>query len=185
MEIHDPGYKSHFHDAESSKKCLNEENWERNFREFFKNATKRFSSSLYVTSNDLFDEIYMIQNKINKLSKSGDYFLSSIAEEMKGKFDKYWGIKDNLSKKIYFTLYVVVVLDPRKSWGICVIFETLYRKVVVKSMINHMNTILTCLFDHYYSINSSSISMKSEGETSRMVVDDDPQKFLSLSIQGL
>ena len=49
-------------------------------------------------------------------------------------------------------------------------------------MINHMNTILTCLSDYYYSINSSSISMQSEGETSRMEVvdddDDDPQKFL-------
>ena len=47
-------------------------------------------------------------------------------------------------------------------------------------MINHMNTILTCLSDHYYSIDSSSTSILSEGETSRMEVDDDddPQKFL-------
>jgi len=43
-----------------------------------------------------------------------------------------------------------------------------------------MNTILTCLSDHYYSINSSSMSMLSEGKTSRMEVDDDndPKKFL-------
>ena len=42
---------------------------EKRFWRLFKNNTKRFSGSLHVTSNDLFDEMYMIQSKINKLSK--------------------------------------------------------------------------------------------------------------------
>lgn len=40
-------------------------------------------------------------------------------------------------------------------------------------------TILNRLHDHYRAINSSSMSMQSEGETSRMEVDDDPQKLSS------
>ena len=35
------------------------------------------------------------------------------------------------------------------------------------------------MYDHYRAINSSSMSMQSEGETSRMEVDDDPQKLAS------
>ena len=42
---------------------------EKRFWRLFKNTTKRFLGSLYVTSNDSFDEMYMIQSKINKLSK--------------------------------------------------------------------------------------------------------------------
>ena len=40
-------------------------------------------------------------------------------------------------------------------------------------------TILNRLYDHYRAINSSSMFMQSEGETSRMEVDDDPQKLSS------
>ena len=69
------------------------------------------------------------QKKANQTdTKSGDYFLSSIAEEMKWKFDKYWGTEENLSKKKCFILYVIVVLDLWKNWGIC---QSLATKLIV------------------------------------------------------
>ena len=40
------------------------------FLRFFYNATKKFSSSLYVTSNAFFDEIFVIQESISHLVKS-------------------------------------------------------------------------------------------------------------------
>ena len=44
------------------------------FLKLFYNATKRFSGSLYVTSNAFFDEIYMIKRQIDLFSRSKDYF---------------------------------------------------------------------------------------------------------------
>ena len=94
----------------------NEDDWEtcRKFVKFLKlfyNATKRFSSSLYVTSNAFFDEIYMIKRNIDLFSRSDDHFLYSMEE----KFDKYWGSEEDSSKKGNVLLYVAVVLDPRKK----------------------------------------------------------------------
>ena len=44
------------------------------FLKLFYNATKRFSSSLYVTSNTFFDDIYMIKRQIDLFSRSKDHF---------------------------------------------------------------------------------------------------------------
>ena len=44
------------------------------FLKLFYNATKRFSGSLYVTSNAFFDEIYMIKRRIDLFSRSKDHF---------------------------------------------------------------------------------------------------------------
>ena len=40
------------------------------FLKLFYNATKKFSSSLYVTANTFFDEMFVIQENISNLSKS-------------------------------------------------------------------------------------------------------------------
>ena len=73
---------------------------------------KRFSGSLYVTSNAFFDEIYMIKRKIDLFSRSEDHFLYSMEKITKEKFDKYWGSMEDSSKKGNVLLYVVVVLNP-------------------------------------------------------------------------
>ena len=69
------------------------------FLKLFYNATKRFSGSLYLTSNAFFDEIYMIKRKIDLSSRSEDHFLYSMAKTMKEKFDKYWESGEDSSKK--------------------------------------------------------------------------------------
>ena len=58
---------------------------------FFYNATKKFSGSLYVTTNTFFDEMFVIQENISHLSKSQNHLLKNMAIKMESKFDKYWG----------------------------------------------------------------------------------------------
>ena len=59
------------------------------FFKLFYNATKKFSSSLYVTANTFFDEMFDIQENISHLSKSQNHLLKNMATKMESKFDKY------------------------------------------------------------------------------------------------
>ena len=100
----DPGYLAHFlgkyvneSSWESSREPPNEDDWDncRTFVKFLKilyNAMKRFWGSLYVTSNVFFNEMFFIQTRINKFITNQVYLLASMARNMKGKFDKYWGM---------------------------------------------------------------------------------------------
>ena len=81
------------------------------FLKLFYNATKKFSGSLYVTSNTFFDEMFVIQENIAHLIKSQNHLLKNMATKMEAKFEKYWGKGD----KINHLLYVAMVLDPRKK----------------------------------------------------------------------
>ncbi|GFZ09082.1 ATP citrate lyase subunit B 2 [Actinidia rufa] len=64
------------------------------FLKLFYDATKKFSASLFVTSNTFFDEIISIEMAIAKLIKNYDPLLSQMALNMQKKFDKYWGWND-------------------------------------------------------------------------------------------
>ena len=104
MEYEDLEYILHFRGGDYDRRSPNEDDWEtcRRFVKFLKlfyNATKRFSGSLYVTSNAFFDEIYMIKRKIDLFSRSEDHFLYSMAKTMKEKFDKYWGERGGFIKE--------------------------------------------------------------------------------------
>ena len=81
------------------------------FLRFFYNATKKFSSSLYVTSNNFFNEIFVIQKNIVHLTPPPNRLLKNTATNMQNKFDKYWGEGD----KTNHLLYVGVILDPQKK----------------------------------------------------------------------
>ena len=81
------------------------------FLKLFYNATKKFSDSLYITTNTFFDEMFMIQENIAHLIKSQNHLLKNMATKMEAKFEKYWGKED----KINHLLYVAVVLDLRKK----------------------------------------------------------------------
>ena len=88
MEYKVLNYIIHFRDVDYYRRPPNEDDWEtcRKFVKLFKlfyNATKRFSGSLYMTSNVFFDEIYMIKRKIDLFSRSDDYFLYLMAKTMK------------------------------------------------------------------------------------------------------
>ena len=98
MDFEDDGYSSYFRSKEDSgglgSPCMSDF---QNCREFvtflrlFYNATKKFSGSLYVTSNAFFDEIFVIQESISHLVKSQKTLLKNTAINMQTKFEKYWG----------------------------------------------------------------------------------------------
>jgi len=66
------------------------------FLSLFYNATKKFSSSFYVTSNAFFDEIIVIQENISHLIKSQNTLLRNTTTNMQTKFEKYWEEGDNI-----------------------------------------------------------------------------------------
>ncbi|KAF7112610.1 hypothetical protein RHSIM_RhsimUnG0212000 [Rhododendron simsii] len=58
------------------------------FLKLFYDATKKFSASLFVTSNMFFHELYEVQVKIDDLIANRDPYMSSMAIEMKRKFER-------------------------------------------------------------------------------------------------
>lgn len=130
------------------------------FLKILYNAMKRFWGSLYVTSNVFFNEMFFIQTRINKFITNQVYLLASMARNMKGKFDKYWGNGDEIN----FLLYVVLVLDPRRKLSyLQFCFSTSYDDVVVNEMIA-LKDVWTHLFEHFTSIDSPIVPIQSEGE---------------------
>lgn len=81
------------------------------FLKLFYLVTKKFSRSLFVTSNAFYKEMFVIESKINQLILEEDDTLNTMAKTMKQKFSKYWGD----GSKINLLLYVAVVLDPTKK----------------------------------------------------------------------
>ena len=141
------------------------------FLKLFYNATKRFSGSLYVTSNYFFDDIVVIENKIQQLiNRKEDLFLSSMAKKMKEKFDKYWGGVD----KINLLVYIAVVLDPRKKLKyLKFCLSQFLEETIVNEMINQVNNCLIRLYEFYGSQQSVTVEVPSASETSILEVDDD------------
>ena len=76
MDFENDGYSSYFRTKEDSgglrSPCMSDFQNCRAFVIFlrlFYNATKKFSDFLYVTSNDFYDEIFVIQESISNLVK--------------------------------------------------------------------------------------------------------------------
>ncbi|XP_023876928.1 zinc finger BED domain-containing protein RICESLEEPER 2-like [Quercus suber] len=131
------------------------------FLKLFYNATKIFSSSLYVTANTFFDEMFVIQENISHLSKSQIHLLKNMATKMESKFDKYWG-KEN---KINHLLYVAVVLDPRKKLGFLKFyFLKIYGNEVVDEMIELVRGSLVKLYDYYSFVDSPNVQVPRRSE---------------------
>ena len=118
MDFEDDSYSSYFMNKENSGGLGSPSGVDfqncRTFASFLKlfyNATKKFSFSLYVTSNTFFDEMFVIQENIAHLIKSQNHLLKNMATKMEVKFEKYWEKGDKINQ----LLYVAMVLDPRKK----------------------------------------------------------------------
>ena len=86
MDFEDDSYSSYFMNKENSGGMGSPINIDfQNCRTFvgflklFYNATKKFSGSLYVTANNFFDEMFVIQESIFHLSKSQNHLLKNMA----------------------------------------------------------------------------------------------------------
>ncbi|CAL5404674.1 unnamed protein product [Camellia sinensis] len=188
MGDEDYNYKHYFLDNEGGESERREmpttEDWDNcrvflKFLRMFYNATKRFSGSLFVTSNTFYTEIFVIENMIGQLIKDNDPILSSMAKKMKEKFDKYWGNGD----KINLLLYVAVVLDPRKKMAyleFC--FPTIFGGdvVKVKEMLDKVKNCLSQLYDYYATLDSTIVHASNVNEIVDMVVDEnDPHSIVN------
>ncbi|XP_015582678.1 zinc finger BED domain-containing protein RICESLEEPER 1-like [Ricinus communis] len=101
LQEHDPAYTTALTDTE----------WEwtssiTSYLKLFVEITNVFSGNKCPTANMYFPEICDVHIQLIEWCKSSDNFLSSIASQMKAKFDKYW-IKCSLA------LAVAAILDPR------------------------------------------------------------------------
>lgn len=117
------------------------------FLKLFYEAALQFSGSLFVTSNAYFHELVLIQSELSSMCcSSGDPLLKDMAENMKKKFDNYWGSIDRINSM----LFVAVVLDPRyklnyvKFW-----FKKLYDNEQVDDMVAKVRGTLDRLYEHY------------------------------------
>ena len=113
MEEDDGHFLHYFEDPSSGPSQFLD--WEnvRLFTKFlgmFYEATLRFSSSLFLTTNVYFHELVSLQDQLNQLCNGkGDPLLKGMAQRMKLKSNKYWGSVD----RINLMLFVAVVVDPR------------------------------------------------------------------------
>ncbi|XP_050260111.1 zinc finger BED domain-containing protein RICESLEEPER 1-like [Quercus robur] len=142
------------------------------FLRLFYNATKKFSGSLYVTSNAFYDEIFVIQESISNLVKSQNTLLKSTATNMQTKFEKYWGE----GEKINPLLYVAVVFDPRKKLRFLKFsFSEIYGNAVAEVMVDKVKDLLFKLYNFYTSIHSPNVQDQSGSERTELETDaNDP-----------
>ncbi|XP_030970188.1 zinc finger BED domain-containing protein RICESLEEPER 1-like [Quercus lobata] len=175
MDFEDDGYSSYFRTKEDSgglgSPCMTDFQNCRAFVTFlrlFYNATKKFSSSLYVTSNAFYDETFVIQESISNLVKSQNTLLKSTATNMQTKFEKYWGE----GEKINHLLYVAVVFDPRKKLRFLKFsFSEIYGNAVAEVMVDKVKDLLFKLYNFYTSIHSSNVQDQSGSERTELESD--------------
>ncbi|GFZ04777.1 hypothetical protein Acr_17g0003490 [Actinidia rufa] len=142
------------------------------FLKLFYDATKRFSGSLFVTSNSVFDEILKIEATLEKLLDNKDPFMCAMAARMKEKFLRYWGDGGKINVNIY--IYVAVALDPRLKLRWLRFRYTKFKgKDVGINMESRVKAVLVRLYDAYAIDSQSRIQVRSESETPSVRVEED------------
>ena len=117
------------------------------FLKSFYDVTLKFSSSLYVSSNVYLHEVSSIQTQLDEWSLSGDSLLGEMTTKMKKKFDKYWGMMDNVNQ----FLLIASVLDPRyKLDYVEYCFGDIYHnEEVASNMTKSLKNNLMSIYDWY------------------------------------
>ncbi|KAG8473160.1 hypothetical protein CXB51_035123 [Gossypium anomalum] len=83
----------------------------RDFLEHFYEVTLHISITLYVTSNNFFDELSEIDILLRDAQLNSNVDFNVMAIKMKERYDKYWGDID----KMNLLMFVACVLDPRQK----------------------------------------------------------------------
>jgi hypothetical protein len=133
--------------------CPNNVDWDNarcfvNFLKIFFDITNKVSGSTFVTSSQYFNEHVMILTTFKGWIelKSSDNLLGKMAEDMKAKYEKYWGDV----QKMNMLIFVAVVLDPRHKmrfvrWGL----NKAYVKDVADTLYKKTEETLYKIFDSY------------------------------------
>jgi hypothetical protein len=98
-------------------------------------------------------EICGIQMHIQSYCDSSDYVLSSMAERMMMKYNKYWGDLD----KVNVFMFVAVILDPRTKLGSLEFwFKDVLNEEQCTNMVKKLKHYLQKLYDHFDAGKTSS-----------------------------
>ncbi|KAL8140058.1 hypothetical protein V2J09_006079 [Rumex salicifolius] len=115
----------------------------------FYDATLLLSGSRYVTCNTCVHHVFAIGLGISELCINEDEGVRKMAQQMKLKYDKYWGDVHNMN----YLLFVSLLLDPRRKmqlvdWLIRQSFDA------TKAAVVHVNLMLLIgeLFGKYASL---------------------------------
>ncbi|KAA0049761.1 zinc finger BED domain-containing protein RICESLEEPER 2-like [Cucumis melo var. makuwa] len=108
LEDEDASYR---HDMSPNKEDWTNARMLIRFLKVFYDVTLKISGSLYTTSNLVFHQITVVLNCIRLNAGSANALSVGMANNMKAKFEKYWGNNE----KNNLLLYVAIVLDPRKK----------------------------------------------------------------------
>ncbi|XP_052297146.1 zinc finger BED domain-containing protein RICESLEEPER 2-like [Citrus sinensis] len=150
LELHDAQYIHEFCLSES-KTCPSSIDWEyaRYFIKFLKvfhDATLTFSGSLYVTSNNFLRQLCLIHTQLQAWRDSKDLFLKIMAENMKKKYDKYWGNYETINPY----LFVSILLEPRhKERFLRYCFVVLFGEFKVNELVVKVRNYLHSLYEEY------------------------------------
>ncbi|XP_060967282.1 zinc finger BED domain-containing protein RICESLEEPER 1-like [Cannabis sativa] len=122
------------------------------FLKTFYEVTLKFSGSLHVTSNNFYHEICEIHTQLGDLCGSSDPLLSTMAANMRRKYDKYWGNAENINP----FLFLAIVVDPRyKLKYLKYLFETIYEAEIVAKIVVNVEQVLQRLFTSYNAMNGN------------------------------
>ncbi|KAA0042176.1 zinc finger BED domain-containing protein RICESLEEPER 2-like [Cucumis melo var. makuwa] len=123
------------------------------FLKVFYDVTLKILGSLYTTSNLVFHQITVVQNCIRLNAGSANALLVGMANNMKAKFEKYWGNNERNN----LLLYVAIVLDPRKKLRfVSFCLKNFFGPEVAESMGNVEEQCCRRLFHEYSTTRSGS-----------------------------
>ncbi|XP_057436087.1 zinc finger BED domain-containing protein RICESLEEPER 2-like [Lotus japonicus] len=113
IEFEDRNYVLHFDKPLTPPKSIDWENARAfvRFLKIFYDATKIFSASVHLSIHTAFHQLCFIYTEILNCIASPNPVLSKMGQEMKKKYDKYWGNVENMNQLLYFG----VILDPRNK----------------------------------------------------------------------
>ena len=132
----------------------NDDEWEKiekllQVLKVFKDTTNIISGSEYPTSNLFLSEVHRIKVLLNKKFESPDDFVSSMVQNMKQRFDKYWGECNML-------MAIGAVLDPRlKMKALEITFPKMFSSHVARENISKVRDVMYQLYDEYVRMHSS------------------------------
>ncbi|KAK9203688.1 hypothetical protein WN943_013944 [Citrus x changshan-huyou] len=147
------------HDAQNIREfCLSEQktcpssiDWEYarcfiKFLKIFHDATLTFSGSLYVASNTFLHQLCLIHTQLQAWRDGKDLFLKIMAENMKTKYDKYWGNYETINPY----LFVSILLDPRhKERFLRYCFVVLFGEFKASELVVKVRNNLHSLYEEY------------------------------------
>lgn len=114
--------------------------------QMFYELTLKVSGTLYITSNVLFLEIYVVDFSLKELMQNEDALLREMTKNMKEKVDKYWGDPHKMNKMIFISC----VFDPHHKFNtLSFALGTIFGEIVGWKIQEDVKTYMDTLFNVY------------------------------------